>query len=305
MIAKPQLLHWLTGTELSPPEILKLLKQATDLKKERQKHVLSNTLLRKQLGLVFDKPSLRTRFSFMIGMTELGGQVVETVKHERSDEEPEDLMRVLQGYCHVVMVRIHEHDILKRMQKVAQVPLINGLSDLHHPCQILADLLTLQEKFQTLQGLTVTYLGDGNNILHSMLMMMPSLGIHVRYCCPEAYQPHSDILAQAKENMGEGSISVFTSPEAAVENSNAIYTDIWTSMGFERREETAFAGYQVNEILMAKAANDAVFMHCLPMMRGKEVSENLPDTACSVIFQQSENRLHVQKALLLKLLNRQ
>jgi len=189
------------------------------------------------------------------------------------------------------------------MQAVATIPLINGLSDQFHPCQILADLLTLQEKFNHLAGLTIGYLGDGNNILNTLLIMAPLLGIHIHYCTPKGHEPSAELLQQAMQrDNGIDNIQAFTEPDAAVFGCHAVYTDVWTSMGFTPSDDRLFEGFQVNEQLMAKAHSEAIFLHCMPMERGKEVSKTLPDQPCSAVFQQSENRLHVQKALLLSLL---
>lgn len=290
--------HLLSGNELTAAEIKQLLIDAEQLKRERDQ---PQTLLKnKYLALIFDKPSLRTRFSFTIAMQELGGNVIESAGQTRKSEEPEDQMRVLQGYCHAVMIRTYEDNHLERMKSVATIPIINGLSNLYHPCQTLADLMTLQEKFNTLSGLTVSYLGDGNNVLNSLLLMATKMGINVHYSCPEKFQPHTEILHQIQKNPGKA--QAFSDPLQAVKNSDAVYTDVWTSMGFESKDESAFSNYQVNEALMSHAKKEAIFMHCMPMNRGKEVSHTLPDQPCSMIFQQSENRLHVQKALLVKLL---
>lgn len=291
----------LSGAELTAPEIAYLLDLSLELKIERYSY--TRALQQKHLALMFDKPSLRTRMSFTIAMRELGGDVIESDYSTRKQEEPEDQMRVLQGYCDAVMIRTHADESLTRMQTVANIPIINGLSELFHPCQSLADLLTLKENFPNLNGLTLTYLGDGNNVLHSLLLMAPKLGITIRYCCPPPYQPSHEIVAYAKTQGGTGSIEAILDPVMAVKNANAIYTDVWTSMGFEQRSLSVFDGLQVNEQLMAHANSDAVFMHCMPMNRGQEVSQKLPDAPCSVIFQQSENRLHVQKALLYQLLS--
>ena len=295
--------HLFSGAELNTVEINQLLNLSTLLKKERQQHKISNVLFRKQLALLFDKASLRTRFSFTIAMRELGGNVIESVSYDRKEEEPEDQMRVLQGYCHGIMVRASSDALLERMKNVATIPIINGLSDLYHPCQTLADLLTLQEKFGNVSGLVLSYIGDGNNVLHSLLLMAPKLGIHLRYCCPPEYGPDKEVLKLATMQTMPGSITCCNTPEIAAKTCDAIYTDVWTSMGFEAKNESAFDGFQINEQLMKKANKHAVFMHCMPMVRGKEVSNDLPDQSCSLIFQQSENRLHVQKALLLTLLS--
>jgi len=297
---KPRCL--LTGKEFTVRKITELLQKGLRLKKERLGKKLRSELTGRHLALLFDKPSLRTRFSFTVAMRELGGDVIESVSTTRKTETPEDQARVLSGYCHGIMVRTHEDSILRKMAAAARIPVINGLSDLHHPCQILADLLTLLEIFKDLSGLTLSYIGDGNNILHSLLLLAPQMGINVHYCCPSARQPDAAILAESmmRLNPDTGKICAFATPESAVNQAHAVYTDVWTSMGFE--EQTAdylFSGFQVNEKLMRHARPQAVFMHCLPMERGKEVSETLPEQSCSVIFQQSENRLHIQKALLL------
>lgn len=296
---------FLTGEELNAAELQALLNKALILKSERTPQTLRTELTGYHLALLFDKPSLRTRFSFALAMRELGGDVIESIELTRKSEWPEDLARVLGGYCHAMMVRTHQHQHLERMSKSGRIPIINGLSDLYHPCQILADLLTLLEKFQSLQGLTVAYVGDGNNVLHSLLLMAPLLGINVHYCCPPARLPDDRVLTRcfANLNLSTGFIRACVNPQAAVRGADAVYTDVWTSMGFEDQEaDHLFQGYEVNEALMQHANPHAVFMHCLPMVRGKEVSATLPDHPCSVIFQQSENRLHVQKALLLYLL---
>ncbi|HVV69393.1 MAG TPA: ornithine carbamoyltransferase [Gammaproteobacteria bacterium] len=295
--------HYLTGEELSSQQTHSILKKALLLKKNRHQNNLEPPLQGQHLALLFDKPSLRTRFSFTIAMRELGGNVVESLSDTRKKEQPEDQAKVLGGYCQAIMVRTFADDYLERMGAASPVSIINGLSNLHHPCQILADMLTLLEVYGALSGLTLAYIGDGNNILHSLLLIAPTLGVNVHYCCPESRGPDASILARASKNANPGTIKAFSSPEQAVNTADAVYTDTWTSMGFEgQNHEYLFNGFQVDEQLMAKAKTQAVFMHCLPMERGKEVSHTLPDLPCSVIFHQSENRLHVQKALLLHLL---
>lgn len=294
--------HVLTGAEFSVTELSELIECASQLKKERDQANASHLLQNKHLAILFEKPSLRTRFSFVVAMKELGGDFVESVSSTRKDETPEDQMRVLQGYCHAVMIRTHEDITLNRMKEVATIPIINGLSDHYHPCQILADLLTLKEKFSTLNDLHLCYIGDGNNILHSLLLMAPPLGIHLHYCCPPGHGPNAMILTQAKRYAWSWLIQDYKYPKEAVRGCHAVYTDVWNSMGFPEKDQSIFNGFQVNEELMTHADDNAVFMHCMPMERGKEVSDTLPDSKRSVIFQQSENRLHVQKALLIGLL---
>lgn len=292
--------HLLTGNELTTAEINHLLNLANELKINSR--LYSTTLTHKHLALLFDKPSLRTRFSFTVAMQALGGHVIESVSTSRKAEKPEDQIRVLQGYCDAVMVRTFEDQILERMKIYASIPIINGLSTLYHPCQTLADLMTLKSHFKNMSGLSICYLGDGNNVLHSLLLMAPKLGIQIHYACPTGHEPNETVLQLATQHNAQA-IKPFNHPMDAIRGCSAIYTDVWTSMGCEPKDETAFAGYQVNEALMNHAEKNAIFMHCMPMNRGKEVNDTLPDQPCSVIFEQSENRLHVQKALLLNLLN--
>lgn len=299
--------HFLTGEELSREELSALIEVAAELKQERQLGRTQKVLEGKTLALLFEKASLRTRFSFTIAMQELGGQVIDMVSSSRKQEEPEDLIRVLSGYCHAVMLRTHEHDTLERMVSKSSIPVVNGLSDSHHPCQTIADLLTLKDYYKDLNGLTLSYIGDGNNILHSLLLLAPMLGVSVHFACPRGYGPSIEILEKANTRAVQNGAVVkgFDTPAAAVKGAHAIYTDVWTSMGFEaesEKREQAFQGYQLNAELHALAAPDAILMHCLPMVRGKEITSEMADHPRSALFVQSENRLHAQKALLLGLL---
>jgi ornithine carbamoyltransferase len=300
--------HFLTGEELSKSELQELLNLSQVLKQERSPIAHTSKLQGQHLIMLFDKPSLRTRLSFSVAMNELGGHVIESISSSRKSEEPEDTIRVLNGYGHAVMVRTFEHKDLDRMAAVAKIPIINGLSNSHHPCQALADLLTLQVQFKKLSGLKLTYLGDGNNVLNSLLLLAPFLGVHVHYACPAGYEPDALILREAKlrAEEGGGSITAHADPFDAASAADALYTDVWASMGFEQEEsvrEVAFEGFQLNKKLLAVAKPTAVVMHCMPMIRGQEISDSLPDHPQSVIFEQSSNRLHVQKALLLKLMS--
>ena len=291
--------HLLTGMELDAQDIKRLLKIASQVKQNVKQY--SQKLAGKNLAMIFEKPSFRTRLSFTLAMENLGGTAIESISSTRKTEEPRDLIRVLNNYCDYVMVRTHEDTVLEEMAQYATVPVINGLSALYHPCQVLADLLSLQECFAELNGLTLAYIGDGNNVLHSLLLMAPLVGVKINYCCPDDHQPNNQILKQSKQLFPD-MVNCYTNPEIAVHNADAVYTDVWTSMGFESQaSEHHFAGYQVNESLMSQAKSGAVFMHCMPMERGKEVSQTLPDSPASIIFTQSENRLHVQKALLIDL----
>lgn len=293
---------FLTGEELSTEELVELLKLAGELKRHRS-HKNPSILEGKTLALIFEKPSLRTRLSFTVGIQELGGRVIELLGNQKKSEEPEDSMRVLQSMVHGVMLRTFDHSILDRMVSVAKVPVINGLSDSHHPCQALADVLTLKERFHDLEGLKLAYVGDGNNVLHSLLLVAPRLGIDVHFSCPRGFEPDPVILerAQAGASPAHGQVQKFLSPLESVKGVHAIYTDVWTSMGSEAESDqrkTAFVGYQVNQKLLSEADPSAVLMHCLPMLRGQEITSEMADHERSAIFQQAENRLHAQKALL-------
>jgi ornithine carbamoyltransferase len=295
--------HFLTGEELSQKELLSLLDLATSLKKSRGTERTS-VLNGKTVALIFEKPSLRTRLSFTVGVQELGGSVVELTGSNKKNEEPEDAIRVLQGMVHGVMLRTFEHSILERMVSKAKIPVINGLSDSHHPCQALADLQTLKERFGKLKGLTVAYIGDGNNILHSTLLLFPFLGVNVNYACPENYQPDAEILkrAIARAEIGGAIIQKCATPSQAVQKVDALYTDVWTSMGFEaenKQRMQAFEGYQINKALLQKAQPSAIVLHCLPMIKGQEITEDVVESPQSAIFDQAENRLHAQKALMM------
>lgn len=297
--------HFLTGTELNHQELEDVLDLALSMKESRSS-VARQDLRRKQVALLFEKPSLRTRVSFTVAVQELGGQVIEMVSSSRKKEEPEDTIRVLEGYVHATMVRTFEHATLEKMVKFSKASLINGLSDSHHPCQALADLVTLKQEFGKLKGVKIAYVGDGNNVLHSLLLLAPFLGVEVNYACPRGYEPNSFIVKQAKMRAKEGGGKVIGHVDAAgaVKGVNAIYTDVWTSMGVEdegSERDLIFSDFQVNEDLYKLASPDAILLHCMPMVRGKEITDQMVEHPKARIFQQSENRLHAQKALLIGL----
>lgn len=301
--------HFLTGEELSRQELIKLISHAEVLRQRREQRrgqKSSLPLKGKTLALIFDKPSLRTRVSFTVGIQELGGGVMELLGSQKKNEEPEDTIRVLQGMVHGLMVRTFEHQTLERMVAKAKIPIINGLSDSHHPCQALADILTLHQRFGALKGLKLAYIGDGNNVLHSLLLLAPFLGIDVHYACPDHCGPVAAILERAhrRAHIGGAQIRAFADPREAVVNAHAVYTDVWTSMGAEDKGADRirmFQGYQLNLDLFSRALPNAIAMHCLPMVRGQEISMDVAEHPRSAIFQQSENRLHAQKALLVGL----
>ena len=302
-------MHFLTGEELSQSELLALIHGANQLRQHRGQAV-TNYLAGKTMALMFDKPSLRTRLSFTVGIQELGGNVMELLGSQKKTEEPEDSIRVLQGMIHGLMIRTFAHSQIERMIPHATIPIINGLSDSHHPCQAIADLLTIYQRFGRLEGLKLCYIGDGNNVLHSLLLLAPYVGIDVHFSCPEGYQPDENILQRARlRAMKTGAkIRKFKTPQLAARGAHVLYTDVRTSMGFEKQNQErliAFAGYQINRELFELADPHAIIMHCLPMVREQEITSEMVEHPQSAIFQQSENRLHAQKALLIGLFGSQ
>lgn len=297
--------HFLTGEELSQRELIALIEGAEQMRKNRGQEQL-DTLKGRTVALIFEKPSLRTRVSFTVGVQELGGYVMELLSSQRKSEDPEDAIRVLQGMVHGVMLRTFEHETLERMVSKAKIPVINGLSDSHHPCQAIADLLTMYQRFGQLKGLTLTYVGDGNNVLHSLLLLAPFVGVNVHYACPKGFEPDVEILAraQARAKKGGAKIQAFATAAEAARGAHALYTDVWTSMGQEKENAErvkAFQGYQINAKLLAKADPSCIIMHCLPMVKGQEITEEMVEHRRSALFQQAENRLHAQKALMVGL----
>lgn len=300
--------HFLDGKNLTPKTLIELLTLSETLKAEREEGKTREDLKGKTLAMLFDKQSLRTRMSFSVAMTELGGNVIEAAANLRKHEEPEDLAGVMGRYVHAVMIRTFAQDAVDRFAKVSHAPVINGLTDEHHPCQGLADVLTLKQKFGNLEGLKLAYIGDGNNILHSLMVIAPLAGIELHFACPKDYQPDGKLIewCNLRKNV-KGSIKAFKTPQDAVKGVDAIYTDVWTSMGQEEENEArvkAFEGYQVNSNLYSLAQPQAIVMHCMPMVRGQEITSEMADHKNSWIYQQAENRLHVQKALLLTLLKK-
>lgn len=299
--------HFLTGEELSARELTALLETAEWMRLNRGLEPV-DTLKGKTIALIFDKPSLRTRVSFTVGIQEMGGCAMELLGSQKKSEEPEDAIRVLQGMVHGLMVRTFEHSYLERMAAKARIPIINGLSDSHHPCQALADVLTVKQRLGDLKGRTISYVGDGNNVLHSLLLIAPMLGVNVSYACPNGYLPNADIAKRAQKRAADhgAKIQAFGRPQDAARGAHALYTDVWTSMGQEKENATrvaAFAGYQLNRDLLDLADPKCIILHCLPMVKGQEITEEMVEHPRSAIFQQAENRLHAQKALMHGLFN--
>ena len=264
----------------------------------------------RQLAMIFEKPSLRTRAAFEVGMTSMGGSAVylDHTKPRLGEREPiKDVARCLERWVHGIVARTFAHSAVKELAEHASIPVINALTDLFHPCQVLGDFFTLREKFGSLEGLKLAYVGDGNNVCHSLLVTGARLGVSVSVSTPPGFEPKAEIVDAATSISRETGATIQTvrDPVTAVAGSSAVYTDVWASMGQEyaaHLRKQVFATYQVTETLMAAAEPYAVFMHCLPAHRGQEVTSAVIDSPRSMIFDQAENRLHVQKALLLLLL---
>lgn len=298
----------LSVTDLAPEEVDELLHSALALKKRKPRQPI---LRGKVLALVFEKPSLRTRVSFDVAMYQLGGTSLYLSPAEvgLGKREPiPDVARVLSRYVDAIAARTFSHTDAELLARYASVPVINALSDLEHPCQALSDLLTIYEKKGKLQGLILAYLGDSNNVAHSLLLAASMSGMHFKIASPRGYEPQAEIVEKAKKLAGRsGAVLQFLEePRQAVEGADVIYTDVWTSMGQEAESEKrrlAFRGYQVTPQLLAWAKADAIFLHPLPAHHGEEVAPGLLDLPQSAVFDQAENRLHLQKALLVKLLS--
>ena len=294
----------LTGAEWSSADVRDLLQRTAEIKARPARY--ASTLRGKHIALIFEKPSLRTRVTFEVGIQSMGGFVVfldHTQARLGERESIPDVARNLQCWVQGIVARVYEQRVLEEMADSISIPVINALSDKFHPCQALADYFTLEEKFGSLKGLKFAYVGDGNNVCNSLIFLAARLGVNLRIATPASYAPAQDVLADAKRVAKEtrAKIELFTNPAEAVEGSQAVYTDSWTSMGFEAEEKMRrqiFKPYQVNRKLMEQAGPGALFMHCLPAHRGQEVTDEVLDGASSVVLQQSENRMYVQKAIL-------
>jgi ornithine carbamoyltransferase len=295
----------LSLADLSTEEILFLLDLAAQLKSSAVRPKCP-----KALGLLFSKASTRTRVSFTVAMGQMGGQVLDlnaNLTQVGRGEPIEDTARVLDRYLDVVAIRTFEQSEVETFARYAKMPVINALTDLEHPCQILADLQTVFECFGTYQGLTLTYLGDGNNIAHSLLLGCALVGLNIRIAAPEGFQPLPEIVAKAREIAGDRtSVTVTTDPEAASKDAHILYTDVWASMGQEDSADDRvpiFMPYQINAGLLALADPAAIVLHCLPAYREKEITNDVMEGSASRIWDQAENRLHSQKALLAAVLD--
>lgn len=292
--------------DLTRKEIDVIFSLARRLKGKQRRGMRHRLLDGKTLALVFEKPSLRTRVTFETGISQLGGHALFLGPHEvglGSREPAADYARNLSRWVDLIVVRTFAHETLKEMARFATVPVINGLTDLFHPCQVLTDCFTLLEHKKRLEGLKVAFVGDGNNMVHSWMEAAEKFSFSFSLACPEGYEPSGEIARRAKENGGE--IMVTHRVEEAVEGADVIYTDVWASMGKEGELETrrrAFQGYQVNGAVVAMAKKDALVMHCLPAHRGEEITHEVLEGPRSIVFDQAENRLHVQKAIMVWIL---
>ena len=294
----------LTGAEWSPADARDLIQRTADIKARPSRY--ATTLRGKHIALIFEKPSLRTRVTFEVGIQSMGGNVVfldHTQARLGERESIPDVARNLERWVQGIVARVYEQRVLDEMADTIDIPVVNALSDRFHPCQALADFFTLEEKFGALRGFKLTYVGDGNNVCHSLIYLAARLGVHLRIATPANYTPAADVVADGKRVAKEtrAKIELFTDPLEAVQDAHAVYTDSWTSMGFEAEEKVrraAFKPFQVNRKLMEHAAAGAVFMHCLPAHRGMEVTDEVLDAPYSVVLDQSENRMYVQKAIL-------
>ncbi len=296
----------LTLAEFVPGEVRLILDEAQKLKMLRRSRIPFRPLFGKTLAMVFQKPSNRTRVSFEVGMYHLGGHALPLSPQELQigkRETPSDTGRVLARYIDAIMVRTFDHEELEELAAAADVPVINGLSDSHHPCQALADLLTIREELGELEGVKLTYVGDGNNVAHSLALGCALTGAQLTIAHPEGHGPDPRVVELATK-LGDAP-TITEDPQEGVAGARVVYTDVWASMGQEAEAEERkkkFMPYQVNEELMSRAAPEAIFLHCLPAHRGEEVTAGVIDGPQSRVFDQAENRLHAQKALLYLLL---
>lgn len=296
--------------DLSAEEVEALFQLAENVKARPDRY--RTALAGKTLAMIFEKASTRTRVSFEVGMYQLGGLATFLSSRDIQigrGETIHDTAKVLSRYVDGIMARTFAHETVTELARHATVPVINGLTDLLHPCQALTDYFTVREKFGNTKGLTLAYVGDGNNMCHSLMFGGPKVGMHVRVATPRDYRPKAEIVELAKKDAAAAgtTIEIFDRPEDAVAGAHVVYTDVWASMGQEAEAEKRrrdFAGFQVTPELMELADKEAIFMHCLPCHRGEEVHEAVADGRWSVIFDEAENRLHVQKAILLLLMNR-
>jgi len=287
-----------TILDLGRDEILELIERAISLKNEQSRHA---PLAFKTLALIFEKPSTRTRVSFEVAMYQLGGNVIFLTKDvtQMSRKEPtRDTARVLSRYVDGIVMRTYSHSLIEEMARFSSVPVINGLSEKYHPCQVLSDLMTIKEYKGEIEGLKVAWIGDGNNVANSWINAAIRLDFTLHLACPNGYGPKGDVLERAKERRN---IILTNDPISAIRDAHVVNTDVWVSMGQEKeasKKRQAFSSYQLNEELLSYARDDVIVMHCLPAHRGEEITDGVIEGPHSVVFEQAENKLHLHKAVL-------
>lgn len=301
--------NFLSINDCSTDQLLDLLELSSELKQLYKNGDRDLCLSGKTLAMIFEKVSLRTRISFQVAMADLGGSSIYIKPADIGGigkrEPVKDIARVLSRYVHGIMARTFEHNTITELAKFADVPVINALTDCSHPCQVMADVLTIKEHFGSLQGLKIAYIGDGNNVAQSLVFVCAKLGMKFAIASPTGYELGTDTIETANQN-SKDSVMVTSDPAIAVTDANIVYTDTWTSMGQEEQKAQRiadFKGFQVNAELMKHAPADAKVMHCLPAYRGYEITDEIAESENSIIFDQAENRLHFQRALLKKLLS--
>ena len=300
--------HLLKLGDYSEKEILSILNLADQLKYEKKHNSEHHYLKGKTLGMIFAKSSTRTRVSFEVGMYDLGGSALflSNANTQLGRGEPvEDTARVLSRYLDGIMIRTFDQEEVETLAKYGSIPIINGLTDYAHPCQVLADLMTIREFKNTFKGMKLTFIGDGNNMCNSLIVGCIKVGMDVAVACPKGYEPDADIVAWANET---GKFTLTTDIYEAAKDADVLYTDVWASMGEEAEAEErkkVFAGYQINSSLMAVAKPDAMVLHCLPAHREEEITAEVFEAHAEEIFEEAENRLHAQKAVLVKLMKEQ
>jgi ornithine carbamoyltransferase len=297
---------YLSGLEFSADETLDLIERAVVQKKETKAGKTHTSLAGKNFALLFEKTSTRTRVSFQVGVSQLGGNSLFLSPKDTQLSRGEtfaDSAKVLSEYVDGIIVRTFGHERIEELARHASIPVINGLTDLHHPCQALADYLTMRERFGKTKGLKIAYLGDGNNVLHSLMLVGALIGVNVSAACAPGFEPDEGVVEKTRElaSASGASVDLSSDVQRATEGAHAVYTDVWVSMGQEaeaERRKKAFAPYQVNEAAFRNAEPGAIFMHCLPAHRGEEVEDEMIDGPRSAVFEQAGNRLHAQKILL-------
>jgi len=299
-LTKPYAKHVASDLDLSTEALSYTLDLAIRMKRTPAR--FGKALAGRYLSLLFEKPSLRTRLTFELAIKQLGGDAVTCVGTIGEREPVKDVARNLDRWVQAIVARVFSQTTIDELAQWSSVPVINALSDMYHPCQALADLLTMKERFGRLDGLKLAFIGDGNNVAHSLMLDATRLGMQVAVATPQGYAPNAQIVAQASKF---GGVTVTDDAARAVAGAHCVYTDVWTSMGQEAETEhrkRVFAPFQVNQALLGQARKDAIFMHCLPAKRGQEVTDEVMESPQSAVFDEAENRLHVQKALLVTLL---